>query len=151
VRTLRNLMVIAASLGIVAGCGGTSNTTLSYSAFSTAANAICNNVGAEANALALATPLTSLSEARAKFTKLATDIQDAAAKLKALSGPAALESARDKLVSVIDQTLAIVQNMSNAGSEAAFNSEISRLHAAPNAHQASSELGAPACSELKTS
>ena len=155
--TLRNLMAIAASLGILAGCGGASNTTLSYSAFSTAANAICKNFKAElkkagtAEQAVVAVP-GSLPSAVPIVTKLGTEIQDAVAKFNALSGPAALQSARDKLVSALDQFQTPIQNMISAArsdNTVAFNSAVTQLHAAGRSgggQAASSELGAPACS-----
>lgn len=145
-RTLRDLMAIAASLGILAGCGGASNTTLSYSAFSTAANSICKNTEAAAKAVGHA---SSLSGEVPVFTKYATELQDAAAKLKALSGPAALESARDKVVSALDQLQTSLQNLisdARSDNQVAFQAAQARFQAPAGAQAAASELGAPACS-----
>ena len=148
-RTFLTGLLIAGSLGILSGCGGSSNSALSYSAFSTAANTICKTGNGQANALGAKLTAKATPANAAIIQKEITLDTTAEAKLKALKGPAALQTARNTLVTEADTEIAAikkVQAAAQSGNQSAYVAGAKAL--GPLGSQASldgSKLGAPAC------
>jgi len=139
------LFFVACAVLVLAGCGGSSSSSnggLSSSAFNTATNA----AGQPSEP-------TDVESAASAATVLAADvgfIQGADQKLKALSGPSALESARDAFVSKNEEGLTGLQAMMSAarsGDTAAYDAAAAKLEPLG---QASGDLGAklgPDCAD----
>jgi len=150
------LFFVACAVLVLAGCGGSSSSSnggLSSSAFSSAANAICKDVNTATNAAGQPSEPTDVESAASAATVLAADvgfIQGADQKLKALSGPSALESARDAFVSKNEEGLTGLQAMMSAarsGDTAAYDAAAAKLEPLG---QASGDLGAklgPDCAD----
>jgi hypothetical protein len=142
-------VLVAGALGLLSACGGSSNSSLSYSAFSNAANKICQDENVRASAAGTVTSTADAANA-AVIARLA-DIQQAGiGKLKALKGPTALESARDAFVSDLSQATAIAKSIADAaksGDQSRFVSLGQQLTAgSTKRHNDGAQLGAPACS-----
>ena len=137
------------SLLFLSGCGGSSNSALSYSAFSTAANTICKSENAAAAKIgAGATGQASPANA-AVIRKLIAAGDASAAKLKTLNGPAALNTARDTLVTAVDANAVLAKRAAaaaQAGHQSQYIALVKQLAATDGPSNADgSKLGAPAC------
>ena len=149
-RVLRLLVPIAGSLALLTGCGGSSNRRLSYSAFSSAADAICKGAGVQSAAAGSLTATASGANAEV-LDKVIAAMRDGVTKLKALEGAPGLESARDTLVNDLDQQLSLGQAASNdarSGNQAGYVSAATEVAAlSQQANVDGSRLGAPDCAK----
>jgi hypothetical protein len=146
-RLIRLAIPIVGSLVLIAGCGS-SNSKLSYSAFSDAANALCKSGNAQVKASGSATSTANAANADT-IDKVIKVANDTISKFKALSGPAALESARDVVVTDLGQTVTSAQAASSAarsGNQPAYDAAVKQLGSQDRqTNTDSSKLGAPDC------
>ena len=141
-------LLLVGSLAILSGCGGSSNSKMSYSAFSNAANKICRSADTQNKAVTGATQTANAASA-AGIGKDVTITDKAISQLKALSGPGALASARDTFVAQGNATVVLAKKAeaaAKAGNQADYTTAINALAATNSASNASgSQMGAPAC------
>ena len=150
-RTFVTGLLVAGSLLILSACGGSSNSKLSYSAFSTAANKICKAENAQSaaaggGATAAATPANA-----AALKKVLAVSDKSLAKLKALSGPSALVAAKNTFVDDVTANSAIARKAITAATnrdQAAYTAAFKQLQATSSQTNAdASKLGAPVCAQ----
>ena len=142
------LTAVAAASLTAAGCGGSSNGGLSYSAFSQAANKICHDADTGIKTLNNIHP-TSLTQAADPLNKADSYLQTAITQMQGLQGPSALTSARDTYVSDLQQASSDLKSMSNA----AKNNDASGFKTGALSFESlkgkaktdGSKLGAPSC------
>ena len=149
-KTLAGLLVTG-SLLILSGCGGSSNSALSYSAFSTAANKICTAENA-ASASASGGATNKATPANAAALKKVLKVSDKyIGQLKALSGPSALVAARNTFVSDVNANAAIATKAAAAaqsGNQQAYTAAVKQLVAGNGqTNDDASKLGAPVCAQ----
>jgi len=141
-------LLIAGSLAILSGCGGSSNSKLSYSAFSNAANKICSTATKAGNAIQGGSSTANAASA-AGIGKLVTITNKALSQLKALSGGSALEAARDRFVAEGNTSVVLAKKAeaaATAGNQTEYVAAVQALSATdPVSNAAGSQLGAPAC------
>ena len=151
---MRHKLLALAAIGAAglttAGCGGSSsNSGLSYSAFSQAANNICKDGDTALKALDSLHP-TSLAGVVAPLKQGDSVIDGVIGKLQGLKGPSALTSARDTYVADFQQASSDIKSMISA----AQSNSLSGFKSGALAFQAlkgkaktdGSKLGATACS-----
>jgi hypothetical protein len=141
-------VLVVGSLAILSGCGSSSS-KLSASAFSNAANKICTTENTEAKSAGAGVTATANAASAASLAKLIAISNKNVVKLKALSGPSALESARDTFVAAVNKDAAFAQKAETAA-KAGNQAEYIAAAKATNAGNAQtnrdgSKLGAPAC------
>lgn len=145
-KLLAGIMVVAA-MAIISGCGS-SNSKLSYSAFSNAAGKICTGVNAQSKAAGSLTTTANAANA-ATLTKVISISNKALTKLKALQGPSALESARDTFAGDITAQTTLFQKAATAakaGNQAEYVADAKSASAAnQTTNTDASKLGAPSC------
>ncbi len=111
IRTLP--VVVAASAALVlAGCGGSSSSSSSSSNFTSEANAICAQFGAQINALPA--PSNTGASAAASLDAQIPIEQAEIAKLKALTPPSSQASDWQTALSNLEQTIALSPQLSAA-------------------------------------
>jgi hypothetical protein len=141
-------LLIAGSLAILSGCGGSSNSKLTSSAFSSAANKICSNANSQAKAVK-GTSATANAASAAAIGKIVTIDDKALSQLKALSGPGALESARDRFIAETKSSAVLAEKAeaaAKAGNQTDYVSAVKALSASDQASKpAADRLDAPAC------
>ena len=141
-------LLIAGSLALLSGCGGSSNSKLSYSAFSNAANKICTTANSQDKAVK-GTSGTANAASAAGIGKVVTIDDKALSQLKALSGPGALETARDTFIAATKSSVVLAEKAeaaAKAGNQTDYVSAVKALAASDKASKpAANSLGAPAC------
>jgi excinuclease UvrABC ATPase subunit len=140
-RRFRLTIPLIGSLVVIAGCGGSSNSKLSYAAFSSAADKICSTANSAAKTNGQVTAQATPANA-AKIDKVITLANDAIKKFQALSGPAALESVRDEVVANLQAEVKTAQAASTAaksGDQTTYTAAIEQL---AQQSQASNSIGA---------
>jgi hypothetical protein len=139
---------VTGSLLILTGCGGSSNSSLSYSAFSNAANKICTQLNNETKATAGASNKANAASAVA-IQKVLTNSNGSIAKLKALNGPSALNTAMTTFVGKVESASVFAKQAitaAKAGNQSAYVAAARKLGATNDpTDTAASKLGAPAC------
>ncbi len=147
-RRFRLAIPLVGSLVVIAGCGGSSNSKLSYAAFSAAADKICSSANASARAIGQVT-LTANAANAAKIDKVVSLANDAIKKFQDLSGPAALESVRDDVVSNLQAQVKTAQTASTAaksGDNTTYTAALEQLsQQSKAANTTGSKLGAANC------
>jgi hypothetical protein len=142
-------LLVTGSLLILTGCGGSSNSSLSYSAFSNSANKICAQINKQTSAAGTEATNKATPANAAKIQKV-LDLSNAAiAKLKALKGPSALNTAMTAFTGDVDHASGFASQAitaAKAGDQKAYIAAATKLSATNNATDtAGSGLGAPAC------
>jgi hypothetical protein len=149
-RTIRMAVLIAASIVVISGCGS-SNSKLSYSAFSNAASAICLSSGSQIKAAGNQATDTANAASASALSKALTLSQKAVSKLKALSGPSSLQSARDTLTTNLDSQNSAIQaaiTAAKAGNHSAYISALKNVGALNRqSNTLGSKLGAAGCAK----
>jgi hypothetical protein len=141
---------LLASLAILSGCGS-SNSTLSYSAFSNAADKICSSTTSEVGALNLNSDQQASPSAASALSKALADGNAAISKLKALKGPSALESTLGTFVGNYQQQAAAIQSMISAAKSSDQSGYVSAGQTLSSLEQQGnadgSQLGAASCAK----
>jgi hypothetical protein len=141
---------LLASVALLTGCGS-SNSKLSYSAFSNAADKICASTTSEIAGLRLNNIQQANSAAAGTLSKALADGDGAISKFKGLSGPSALQSDMSSYVGNYEQQAAVIRTMISAaksGDQSAYvkgAQSLGALEAQRNAQGA--QLGAPDCAK----
>jgi excinuclease UvrABC ATPase subunit len=147
-RRFRLVIPLLGSLVLIAGCGGSSNSKLSYAAFSAAADKICANANSQAKAFQSVTLQATAANA-AKIDKIVPIAQDAVKKFQALKGPDSLQAAAQTAINDLNQEIKAAQDASNAakaGDQAAYDAALQQLAAtAQQSNTDGSKLGAANC------
>jgi hypothetical protein len=150
-RRFRLAIPLIASLLVIAGCGGSSNSKLSYAAFSAAADKICSNANSQSSSVGSGVTTDATAANAAKIDKVVSVAQDALKKLEALKPPDALQPAAQAVINDLNQEIKAAQDASNAakaGNQAAYVAALQQLQSLT--HQSStdgSKLGAPNCAK----
>ena len=148
-RTFIAGLLAVGTMVILSACGGSSNSKLSYSAFSTAANKICASANAQAKTIEKGSSAKATAANAAIFAKLITINNKVLSSLNALSGPSALTADRDKYTALLktDSDIAAqVEAAAKSGDQASYITEANKLGATSGESDAlGSKLGAPAC------
>jgi hypothetical protein len=141
-------LLVTGSLLILTGCGGSSNSSLSYSAFSNAANKICTQLNNETKSSASASNKADATSAAA-IQKILTNSNASIAKLKALNGPSALNASMTTFVGKVEAASEFAKQAvtaAKAGNQSAYVAAAKKLGATNDpTDTAASKLGAPAC------
>jgi hypothetical protein len=141
-------LLVTGSLLILSGCGGSSNSALSYSAYSNAANKICTQLNNETKSAGSASNKADAASAAA-IQKILTNSNASIAKLKALNGPSALNTAMTTFVGKVEAASAFAKQAvtaAKAGNQSAYVAAAKQLGATNDpTDTAASKLGAPAC------
>ncbi len=147
-RRFRLVIPLLGSLVLIAGCGGSSNSKLSYAAFSAAADKICANANSQAKAFQGVTTQATAANA-AKIDKIVPIAQDAVKKFQALKGPDSLQAAAQTAINDLNQEIKAAQDASNAakaGDQAAYDAALQQLATTSQQSNADgSKLGAANC------
>lgn len=147
-RRFRLAIPLIGSLLVIAGCGGSSNSKLSYAAFSSAADKICSNANSAARANGRVSTQATPANA-AKINKVIDLANNAIKKFQALQGPAALQSARDEVVSDLQAQVKTAQTASTAaknGDQTTYDAALQQLaQQSTAANTLGSKLGAANC------
>jgi hypothetical protein len=154
VKLIKMMVPLLGTMVALAGCGGSSNSSstysnsgLSYGAFSSAAQAICSAANTAAKGASASTQANAASAAG--LAKTVTAAQDAVNKLKALSGGGPLSAARDTFVANVNQQVAAAKSAeadASSGNQSGYNTEVAQLQSLNGQGNADgSKLGAPAC------
>ena len=152
-RKLGTLVPVIGVVVMLAGCGSSSssNSQLSYSAFSNAADTICKTATANGGSSLNGVSPTANATTGKAISSAVTAVEAAVPKLQALSGPSSLESVRDSFVSNTNKTITILKSAAsaaNSGDQTAFVAALQQ--AAPLVQTTNSEgsqLGAPNCAK----
>jgi excinuclease UvrABC ATPase subunit len=148
-RRLRLAIPLVGSLVVIAGCGGSSNSKLSYAAFSAAADKICSNANAQSKSAGAGVTGEATAANAAKIDKIVPIAQDALKKFQALKGPDSLQAAAQTAEDNLNQQIKAAQDASTAakaGDQAAYNAALLQLQSLSNsAKTAGSKLGAKNC------
>ncbi len=139
-RTFRLAMPLIASLVLIAGCGGSSNSKLSYAAFSAAADKICSSANSSAKSIGGVTSQATPANAP-KIDKVINLANAAIKKFQALQGPPALESARDAVVSDLQAQVKTAQAASTAAKNSDQTTYTAALEQLQQQSQAANTLG----------
>jgi hypothetical protein len=141
-------LLVTGSLLILTGCGGSSNSALSYSAFSNSANKICTQLNNETKSSASASNKADAASAAA-IQKILTNSNASIAKLKALNGPSALNASMTTFVGKVEAASVFAKQAvtaAKAGNQSAYVAAAKKLGATNDpTDTAASKLGAPAC------
>ncbi len=147
-RRFRLAIPLIGSLVVIAGCGGSSNSKLSYAAFSVAADKICSSSNSAAKSIGAVTAQATPANA-AKIDKVISVANDAIKRFQALDGPAALQSVRDEVVAQLQAQVKTAQAASNAaksGDQTTYTAAIQQLaQQSSTANDIGSKLGAKNC------
>lgn len=147
-RRFRLAIPLVGSLVLVAGCGGSSNSKLSYAAFSAAADKICSNANSQAKAFQGISTQATAANAE-KIDKVVPIAQDAVKKFHALKGPDSLQAAAQASINDLNQEIKAAQDASNAakaGDQAAYETAIQQLAvSSQQSNTDGSKLGAANC------
>jgi hypothetical protein len=139
----------AATLAVTGCGGGDSNKALSYSAFGTEANKICQDAEAKNKALGKTTTAEATPENGVLIGKLLDIVKKQRDDIKALKAPDQLTAARDAFVKVADEQIAVAEKAktaANAKDQAGFVAAGKELQAlTPQQRETGSKLGAAAC------
>lgn len=143
-------LLVTGSLLILTGCGGSSNSSLSYSAFSNSANKICTQLNNDDTKQAGGGVSNKANAASAAaIQKILTASNGSIAKLKALNGPSALNTAMTTFVGKVESSSVFAKQAitaAKAGNQSAYVAAAKKLGAANDpTDTAASKLGAPAC------
>jgi hypothetical protein len=143
----RVAVLIAGSLAILTGCGS-SNSTLSYSAFSDAANKICIAADSQTKAAGHLSPAGTAADV-SKLNKVASIVNDSVSKLNALKGPSALVATRDTYVAdlkAVAAKLGDAASAAKAGDQAGYKKTVLEVPSVTSKGKAEgSKLGAAKC------
>jgi hypothetical protein len=135
----------------LAGCGGggDSNKKLSYSAFSSKANDICQKAEDDNKALGKTTTAEATPENGELIGKLVGFVEKQRDDLEDLNAPDQLEAAQEEFIKLTNQQIDIAkeaQTAANAKDQQGYENAITRLQAlSSQANAAGEQLGAPAC------
>ncbi len=148
-RRFRLAIPLVGSLVAIAGCGGRSNSKLSYAAVSAAADKICASGNAQSKAASAGVTDQATPANAAKIDKLISIGQDGVKKLQALKGPDSLESAAQASINDLNQEIKAAQDASNAaksGNQSGYIAAIQQLGSLEQQAKADgSKLGAKNC------
>lgn len=147
-RIIRIAVLVAGSVVLISGCGS-SNSKLSYSAFSDAAGKICASTSAQIKAAGDQATSTANAASASALSKALSVSQTGVSKLKALSGPSSLQSARDAFDANVASQNAAIQSAitaAKAGDQSAYIAAVKSIKPLNQAANAlGSKLGAPSC------
>jgi hypothetical protein len=142
-------LLVTGSLLILTGCGGSSNSSLSYSAFSNSANKICTQLNNDTKQAGGGVSNKANAASAAAIQKILTASNGSIAKLKALNGPSALNTAMTTFVGKVESSSVFAKQAitaAKAGNQSAYVAAAKKLGAANDpTDTAASKLGAPAC------
>jgi hypothetical protein len=149
-RTIRIAMLVAGSVVLISGCGS-SNSKLSYSAFSDAAGKICTTAGSQIKAAGNGATQTANAASATALGKALSVSQKAISQLKALSGPGSLQSARDAFAANLSSQNSSIQSAITAaksGNQSAYVAAIKSVAVADQqGNLLGSKLGAAGCAK----
>ncbi len=148
-RRFRLAIPLVGSLAVIAGCGGSSNSKLSYAAFSAAADKICSNANAQSKAAGSGVTAQATPANAAKIDKVVPIAQDALKKFQALKGPDSLQPATQATIDDLNQQIKAAQDASNAaksGNQSAYIAALQQLQSLSQQSKVNgSKLGAKNC------
>lgn len=148
-RRFRLAIPLVGSLVVIAGCGGSSNSKLSYAAFSSAADKICSSANSQTKSIGAGVTDQATPANAAKIDKVVPIAQDALKKFEALKGPDSLQAAAQTTVDNLNQQIKAAQDASNAakaGNQAAYDAALQQLQSlSQQSKVAGSKLGAKNC------
>jgi hypothetical protein len=139
-RRFRLAIPLVGSLVVIAGCGGSSNSKLTYAAFSAAADKICSSANSGARSIGRVSTQATPANAP-KIDKVISLANDAIKKFQALNGPAALESARDEVVADLQAQIKTAQAASTAAKNSDQTTYTAALEQLVQQSQAANTLG----------